>query len=411
MRTPVGCEHFDPHDPEYAKDPWATFRTLRAECPVSYSDRYEGGFWIVSKYEDVKAVSLDPDHFSSDPDRLSSGGDLLVPSANMGWKLLPIESDPPMTAEYRRVINHVFHVRAVKELEPVVRRWAADAIDSFSERGTCDLVPELAYPVPAKVTTRLMGWPEEEWEEVLHAIKDFTTRAPHEPERAVAQKGVERLRQRVIENVDLRRHTPSDDLASHLLEADIGGRPLTEDEIIGLLMMVIFGGVDTTVASIGNMLHYLDLDHELRSRLIADAALIPAAVEELLRYEPPIQGFARVLSEPGVIRGTEIPPGKKILMLFGSANHDEDVYESPEEVRIDRPANPHLTFGVGVHRCQGAMLARMELRVVLEEVLARIPDYRIRHEEVVHTHSAGTIFERLSLPADFTPRPPLGAAS
>jgi len=404
MSTVAGRQDFDPHDPEYALNPWEHFKRLRAECPVSHSDRYDGGFWILSKYEDVKAVSLDPERFSSD-------GDLMVPSTHMGWKLLPIQCDPPLTAEYRRVINHVFHVRAVRELEPLVRRWTVEAIDGFSERGTCDLVPELAYPVPAKVTTHLMGWPVDEWETVLHAIKDFTTRAPDEPERAEALGGVESLRARVIENVELRRHERGDDLASHLLAAEVEGRPLTRDEIVGVMMMVIFGGVDTTVASIGNMLHYLDLDRELRSKLIADPALIPAAVEELLRYEPPIQGFARIPTRPCVLGGEKIPAGEKVLMLFGSANHDEDVFESPGEVRIDRPSNPHLTFGVGVHRCQGATLARMELRVVLEEVLRRIPDYRIRHDEVVHTHTAGTIFERLSLPATFAPRPQLDSAA
>jgi cytochrome P450 len=404
MSTVAGRHDFDPHDPEYALNPWATFKRMRAECPVSHSDRYDGGFWILSKYADVKAVSLDPERFSSD-------GDLMVPSTNMGWKLLPIQCDPPLTAECRRTINHVFHVRAVRELEPTVRRWTREAIEGFIAKGACDVVPDLAYPVPAKVTTHLMGWPVDEWEAVLHAIKDFTTRAPDEPERAEARGGVERLRTRVIENIELRRREPASDLASHLLGEEMDGRPLTEDEIVGLMMMVVFGGVDTTVASIGNMLHYLDLDRELRARLIADPGLIPAAVEELLRYEPPIQGFARIPNQPTVLGGHEIPASEKVLMLFGSANHDEDVFESPDEVWIDRPSNPHLTFGVGVHRCQGATLARMELRVVLEEVLSRIPDYRIDHDQVVHTHTAGTIFERLSLPATFAPRTPLDSAA
>jgi len=170
---------------------------------------------------------------------------------------------------------------------------------------------------------------------------------------------------------------------------------------------LIFVFVVTASSSILNMLHYLDLALYMRSRLIGEHAAIPAAVEEMLRYEPPIQGFARIPTRPCVLGGEEIPAGEKVLMLFGSANHDEDVFERPGEVRIDRPSNPHLTFGVGVHRCQGATLARMELRVVLEEVLRRIPDYRIRHDAVVHTHTAGTIFERLSLPATFAPRSPL----
>jgi cytochrome P450 len=403
MGSPAGCEGFDPHDPDYARDPWAVFERLRAECPVSYSDRHDGGFWILSRYEDVKAASLDPARYSSE-------ADLLVPSTNAGW-LLPVQSDPPLTAEYRRAINHLFHVGAVRELEPLVRRWTTEAIDAFIERGSCDWVPELAYPIPGRVTMHLMGWPVEEWDGVLGAIKRYTTRGPNDPERARAGLEVASLRDRVIENVELRRREPGGDLASHLLRAEIQGRPLREDEIVALMMMVIFGGVDTTVAAIGNMLHYLDLDRELRSTLIADPGLIPAAVDELLRYEPPIQGFARVPRAPSIIGGHEIPAGRKVLLLWGSANRDQDVFEDPDAVRIDRPSNPHLTFGVGVHRCQGAPLARMELRVVLEEVLARIPDYRVLHDRVVHTHSAGTVFERLSLPTVFTPRPRRGGAA
>ncbi len=395
------CQGFDPHDPDYAKDPWAVFKQLRGECPVSHSDRYEGGFWVLAKYEDVKAVSLDPAHYSS-------AGDLLIPSAHMGWGLLPIQSDPPLAAEYRRVLNHIFSLRAVRELEPDVRRWVGEAIDSFSNRGTCDFVPELAYPIPGKVTTALLGWPGDEWALVMRSIKQFTTRSPDEPERAAAQVGVDALRDRVLENLELRRREPTDDLASSLLAVQVQGRPLSTDEIVALMMMVIFGSVDTTVAAIGNMLHYLDLDNALRSRLIADRSLIPAAVEELLRYEPPIQGFARITTEPSMIRGQEIPAGKKVFLLYGSANHDEEVFESPDSVRIDRSPNLHLTFGVGVHHCQGASIARMELRVVLEEVLARIPDYRVLRDRVVHTHSAGTIFERLSLPATFTATAPRG---
>ncbi|MGH2780426.1 MAG: cytochrome P450, partial [Thermoleophilaceae bacterium] len=207
------------------------------------------------------------------------------------------------------------------------------------------------------------------------------------------------------ENLALRRREPGDDLVSDLVEAEVDGRPLNDEEIVALAMMVIFGGIDTTVAAIGNMLFYLDRDRELRRRLIDDRSLIPTAVDELLRYEPPVQGFARFLREDVEVRGQTLRRNEKALILWASANRDEEVFPEPDTVRLDRSPNPHLTFGIGVHRCLGAHLARAELQILLEEVLDRMPDYEIEHAGVEPTASAGTVFERVRIPISFTPGP------
>jgi len=391
---------FDPHAPGFALDPWSVYRELRATCPVAHSDVYDGGFWVLARYADVKQAALNPQLFSS------AVGDLLIPEGYGGW-LLPVCSDPPLTAQYRRILGHLFHGRAVKELEPRIRCWTTEAIDSFVERGRCDLVRELAYPVPGKVTMNLMGWPEGEWEQVLLPIKNFTTRVPGDPARDEAATEVAGIRRRIETNVAARRERPADDLASHLVGSTIQSRPLSEDEIVAMMMMVVFGGVDTTVAALGNMLVHLDADRGLRRRLADDPSLLPGFVEELLRYEPPIQGFGRFPLDRTSVGGQEIGPNEKVFLLWGSANRDERVFPDPDEVRIDRDPNPHLTFGIGVHHCLGATLARAELRIALEETLRRLPDYEIDRDGIVPTRTAGTVFERLALPATFSPGPRL----
>ena len=383
----------DPHSAEFSRDPWSVYRELRATCPVSHSPNH-GGFWVLARHADVKRAALDPRLFSS------AGGDLLVPAGYGGW-LLPVCADPPLTGRYRHVLAHLFDGRAVKAMEPLIRQWATEAIDALAERGRGDLVRDLAHAIPGKVTMHLVGWPVEQWEQVVLPIKDFTTRVPGDPDRERAAIDVAGICRRIDSSIAVRRQDPTDDLASHLLASTVDSRPLSDEEMIALMMMVVFGGVDTTVAAIGNMLFHLDADRQLRRRLVHDPALLPRFVEELLRYEPPIQGFGRFLTAPTEIGGHEIDRGEKVFLLWGSANRDEEVFPDPDEVRIDRHPNPHLTFGAGVHHCLGAALARAELRITLEEMLRRLPDYEIERDSVVPGRTAGTVFERLAIPATF----------
>jgi len=389
---------FDHHDAEFARDPWATYRELRERCPVAHSDTYDDGFWVLARYADVRAASLNPKVFSSDED------DLLIPETHQGW-LLPVQSDPPLTAQYRRTLNHLFSVTAVRRLEPAIRDWVTEAIDEVVEQGACDFARDLARPIPGKTTMALMGWPPDAWREVLDPIKQFTSHAGAHPERLAGAAGVDGVRRRVTENLELRRRAPGDDLVSRLLESSVDERPLHDAEIVALGMMVIFGGVDTTVAAIGNMLFHLGGDPGLRNRLVEDPQLVPAAVDELLRYEPPVQGFARFIREDVEVGDQCLRRDEKALLLWASANRDEDVFPEPDAVRLDRSPNPHLTFGIGVHRCLGATLAKAELQIVAEEVLRRLPDYEIVQGGVQPTSSAGTVFERLRIPVRFTPGP------
>ncbi|MGH2783035.1 MAG: cytochrome P450, partial [Thermoleophilaceae bacterium] len=204
---------FDHHTREFARDPWKTYRELRRDCPVAYSDTYDGGFWVLSKYEDVRAASMNPKAFSSDEP------DLLIPRTDAGW-LLPVQSDPPLTAQYRKAVHRIFGVPAVRGLEPSIRDWATEAIDAVIEQGRCDIARELARSIPGKATMALMGWPVEDWQRVLDPLKQYTGHAGADPARQAGAAGVAAIRRRVTENLALRRREPGDDLVSDLVEAE-----------------------------------------------------------------------------------------------------------------------------------------------------------------------------------------------
>ncbi|WP_051579527.1 cytochrome P450 [Pseudonocardia acaciae] len=387
------CE-FDHHTAEFAADPWRVYRDLRQRCPVAHSTAYDGGFWVLSGYRDVRRCTLDTGVFSSAAD------DLLIPAENPG-RLLPVQADPPLATAYRRVINPLFTASAVAAMEPHIRRYVDQALDAFADEA--ELVADLALPVPGKVTMRLVGWPEQDWPDVVLPIRAFSTHPVGSPERDTAGEQLAAIRRRVADDVRGRRAgEPGNDLAARLAAGTVQGRPLTDDEAVDTMMMVLFGGVDTTVAAIGNMALYLDEDRELRRRLVERPELVPAAVDELLRYQAPVQGFARFVTADTEVGGQRIGRGEKVFLAWAAANRDPEVFDDPDSVRLDRRPNPHLTFGIGPHRCIGATLARAELRIVLERMLARIPDYRVDWGAVEPTVSCGTTFGRQRIPVYLT---------
>lgn len=396
MTRPDVHYDFDHHCAEFAQDPWRVYADLRKHCPVAHSSAYEDGFWVLTRYDDVRRCTLDTETFSS------HGGDLLIPSENPG-RLLPVQSDPPLATAYRRVINPLFSVSAVRAMEPDITRYVDETLDAFVESGHAELVADLALVVPGKVTMKLVGWPEADWPQVVEPIRTFSTHRVGEPERVEAGDRLAAIRRRAAENIQQRKRDPGDDLATVLVRGTVDGRALDDAEMVDIMMMVLFGGVDTTVAAIGNMLLYLDSNRDLRQRLIDEPDLVPAAVDELLRYEAPVQGFARFVRADTEIRGQRISRGEKVLLAWASANRDPEAFDEPDTVRLDRSPNPHLTFGIGVHRCLGATLARVELQVVLRRVLARMPDYTVDRSAVFPTASCGTTFSRERIPVTFTP--------
>ena len=398
MGEPTGCPvvRFDHHSTDFAGDPWSIYDDLR-EARVAYSETY-GGFYVLSRYEDVWAAARDDETFSSDRE-------VVLPPTGVG-RLIPLNADPPDLQRYRSALYPYFTLRAAEAMESDIRRFTTTTIDAFIEAGRCDLITDLAAPVPAMTTLELMGLPPEDWAILAGPLHDLIAYPTDHPNHESARDGVWAIRERFAAGVAERAAAPRDDMITHLLGLEAAGT-LSRDEVVDLLMMVTIGGFDTTMAAIGSALLYLELHHDERRRLAADSDLLPAAVDEFLRFEAPVQGFARTVTRDIEIGGCPIPAGETVFLLWGSANRDPEVFDRPDEMLLDRQPNRNLTFGVGGHRCLGAHLARVEMRVVLEETLRRLGDYSVSHDEVRWPRSVGILYGRAHIPATFTPTAPL----
>jgi len=388
--------HFDQYRPEFGEECWDQYTSLREECPVAYSDTY-GGFWVLSKYDDVRAVALDDRTFSS-------AQSVTVPAKPPGARLsIPIELDPPRFNDYRRALNPWFTPVAVEQREPMISALVDELIDGFIEKGSCDLVTDFTNPLPAMATLALLGLDPDEWHTYavpIHA-KTFLR-----PEKTKAPEFVARYAEcprRVQAEIQARRADPRDDMLTALLQIEVGGEPISNDELQDIVMLILHGGFDTTGSAIGNAMLYMDEHHELRDQLRARPELLPTAVEEFLRYEAPQPGLARVATRDCTIRGQSIAAGDRLLLLWASANRDEDAFPNAAEVIPDRYPNRHLTFGIGLHRCVGAPFASAQIRLALAGLLRRIPDYRIDADNIIGAETGGIVFGRFSIPMTFTP--------
>ncbi len=391
---------FDHHSEAFARDPWSVYSELREGCPVAWSDTYDDGFWVLSRYKDVFEVARDDEGFSSDRE-------VVLPATNPG-RIIPLNSDPPDLKRYRRLINSWFTLGYVEGLEPRIRAFTTERIDRFIESGRCDLVTDVANPIPAMTTLELMGLPVEDWPEFAEPIHQSFFAREGSPEREEGMRkfgGI--LRPRVGAELEARRREPRDDLLTHLVTSEAEGT-IDAQEAEDLAVMVLIGGIDTTMAALSTAFVRLQREPEVRQRLIDDPSLLPRAIEEFLRIDPPVQGFARTINRDCVIGDQQLPAGETLFMLWGSANRDEAMFSDADRLDIDRHPNRHLTFGVGGHRCLGATIARAEMRIVLEEVLRRLPDFEIDEAAIVYPQTIGIVFGYVNVPATFTPGPRLG---
>ncbi len=272
------------------------------------------------------------------------------------------------------------------------------------ENGRLDFVDDLANPLPAMVSLDYFGLPLDKWESYASALHQAAYR-----EKGSA-RAVMVLVEDVREIVAARRATVGErgDVVDRLLTAEVNGAPLSEEEVVNQVFMLLNGGIDTSTALIAGMFLHLGQHPDQRAALAADPTRIPNAVDEMLRYFTPGPGVARTVTAPVELGGAKLKPGDRILLALGSANHDEDVFEDSATVRLDRDnAGKHLAFGHGLHRCLGAFLAPAEMRLLLEEVLRRMPDYEMDHEAVVRYPTIPLINGWIAMPATFTPGRPV----
>ncbi|HUY22073.1 MAG TPA: cytochrome P450 [Acidimicrobiales bacterium] len=373
-RTPVSlwASDFDVLAPEYVADPFSVWDELRTTCPIAHTDR-RGSTWLPTRYEDVTAIAHDIEHFSSlevavIPFEGEEPEEPILP-----YGLPPISADPPLHTWTRRLLLPWFSHRRVEGYEAMTRSLCSSLIDGFIDDGTADAASDYSQQIPVRVIAHILGVSPDLADTFTGWVRDVLEFAD-DPERRA--HGVHGLLNYFVEEIGTRRDHPGEDLLSALLHTEVDGAPLETSLVLGSAALVLIAGVDTTWSAIGSSLWHLATHPADRTRMVEDPEVMALAVEELLRAYSPVT-MARVVTSDVEFAGCPMRAGDKILMNFPAANRDPEVFPDADTVVLDRAHNRHVAFGSGIHRCAGSNLARMELRVALEEWLRRIPEFRL----------------------------------
>ena len=388
---------FDHHGPEFRDDNKGVVRRLHASgCPLGHSEAH-GGFWAIYGYDAVYDAVQDWELFSSAHTPEHPKG---VPAASYDTPLLPIDFDGPLVHEYRKLLLSWFSPGTAKADEQRVRELCTELIDAFIERGSCDLAQELLTPLPARLILEKLDWQPErwpEWIEWVHASIHDRTEDPAKAEAAVGQ-----IFGNILTEMAARRENLGSDLFSALLTARVNDQPLDDLQLLGYSYLLLLGGMDTTAGLTGNVIELLDQRADLRRQLIDDPSIMPSAVEELLRFESPSYGLYRRVTRDTVFHGQPLREGDRVILMFPAAGLDPAAFERADEIDFARTGNRHMAFGLGPHRCLGSHHGRMMFRVMLSEILLRLPDFRVS-DDVVRFKDAGDVYAIRNLPITFTP--------
>jgi len=362
---------YDVMDQAYVDDPVPIWDQLRGSCPIAHTDRW-GASWLPTRYDDVAAVAHDVTRFSSRGvgviPPVGHGDDVVLPAG-----LPPISTDPPVHTWSRRLLLPWFSHRRVEEFEPLTRELCRSRADAIAARGRGDAAVDYAQQIPARVIARVLGAPADLADTFTGWVRDVLEFA-HDEQRRIA--GRTAIVSYFHEQMEQRRSGADDDLITELLHAEVDGEPVADAHVLGIAALTLIAGVDTTWSAIGSSLWHLATHTEHRRRLVEHPELLSTAIEEFLRAYAPVT-MARIVSEDVELRGCQMRRGDRVLLSFPAANRDPDAFPDADAVVIDRVDNRHVAFGVGIHRCAGSNLARMELRVALEEWLARIPEFHL----------------------------------
>lgn len=391
--------NFDPYDPKLHEDPYPVYRRLRDEFPLHHNE--EMGFWTLSRYDDVAAALRAPDLYISSKG-IAVGID--VPDGGGAAPMVPllIMMDGEEHKQLRALLSGAFSPRRMAALEPAIRKIAVEAIDELSAAENPDLVLNFSNPLPTIVIAELLGVPSADREQFKlwsNAITQFDPAKPEGIHPSADSGPAAELAGYLVNVIDERRKTPGDDLLSRLLAVEVGGRKLSQSELLGFAFLLLVAGHETTTNLISNAAILLDQFPEERKKLIDEPSRIGNAVEEFLRFDAPVQGLARTTTREVNLHGATIPEGDQVLLLFASANRDGRRIDNPDVFDVTRSSTDHLAFGFGKHFCLGSGLARLESRVAFEELLSRFPNYHLRDEKVERICS-GPIRGALKLPIE-----------
>jgi cytochrome P450 len=379
---------FDHTDSEWVADPYPIWDKLRRTCPVAHSDRY-GGTWLPVRHEDVAAVAYDTEHFTSRSvvvSEMRPGPDDLPAPIGLAP---PITSDPPFHALARRLLLPAFAPKAIAALEPLTRDLCRELLDATGGKSEIDAAVDYAQHIPLRVIIGMLGFPQEDadiFRRFVRMVLEDVDQSEEERQKLIVAGEIdEYIDARIAEH----QAEPRNDLTTFLLEAELDGHKLELDHVRGTMILLMIAGIDTTWSAIGASLWHLAQHPDDLRRLATASDLMPSAVEEFLRAYAPVT-MARLVAQDFEFRGCPMREGDWLLLPFPSANRDPDVFPEADDVILDRAENRHAAFGLGIHRCLGSNLARMELRVALEEWLRRYPAFELVDASVV-TWSAGQV--------------------
>jgi cytochrome P450 family 142 subfamily A polypeptide 1 len=388
----------------YAGDPWPVYRWLRDEEPV-YRDELNG-LWAISRYHDIVEIEKHPTRYSS----AAGSRPRIDPQASM------IDSDDPVHQSRRRLVARRFTPKAVKRAEDDVRRVATTLIDRVAPRGECEVVRELAAPLPAAVIGQKLGFPPELWDK-CREWSEFTMYdgGQYPSDGSVPEatgRTIDAVLEFAVETMAIaaaRRAEPRDDLISVWANEEVdwpdgSRRRMTDDDLVSEALLVLDGGAETTRSVIGTTCVELIRHPDQRALLVDDPAILAATgVEEFIRWVSPLLNMARTATEDHKLHGVDISAGDELLLMYASANRDERVFDDPERFDVTRAHNLHVAFGFGTHFCLGASLARLEIKVMFEELLRRLPDMRLAPGADPRIVPAAFSRAYDAVPVEFTP--------
>jgi cytochrome P450 len=369
--------YFNPIDPAFRDNPYPHYPALREGAPRKFNIFIPTT--LVARYDDCLAVLRDHEHFSSHPPEMLAT--LRAEFGPFAGASTMLDSDPPAHTRLRRLVSRAFTPRRIKDIEPRIRAIANELLDRIAERGSFDLMEDLASPLPMIVIAEMLGVPPEEhaqfktWSNnIIEGGRGaFRGVTPGEKVKSNSQE----LRSYLSEQIERRRREPGEDLITALVQAHDEGGSLSSEELLAFVVLLLLAGNETTTNLIGNGTLALMRHPEQLQRLHADPGLIPTAIDEMLRFDSPVQSTVRTCTANTNIGGTDIAAGELVFVIIASANHDARRFPNPDDFDVARTPNDHLAFGEGIHFCLGANLARLEGAIAISSMVERFPNLRL----------------------------------
>ena len=401
--TPVTdwATDFDIFDSDYVKDPAPVWDDLRERCPVAHTTRW-GGAYMATRYDDLQELVRKVPELSNRspavvPPPPEMREEMIAEVKMYGTENPPITADPPEHKPYKQLILPFFTPAATESYRPYTEDLCHELIDGFIKNGTCDAAADYAQQIPPRVIARILGIDPSRSAEFTEWTQGVLELGQTQPELRAKYRII--IRDFFQDLVAKRRETREDDVVSKLIDAEVEGEALSDHTIIGVCNLILVAGIDTTWSSIGASLWHFAATAGDRRRVAKEPELFPTAIEEMQRFYGPVM-MARRIVEPVTINGTELRPGEKMILNFPAANRDPDAFERADEVVLDRERNRHIAFGIGIHRCAGSNLARMEMDAALRIWFERIPEFELTDPDAV-TWAGGQVRGPRSIPVRF----------